>query len=134
MLMHLSTRQDCDANTLRKAAAAADAGAFLISPFVGRILDWYKKHEGVEGYAPEDDPGVLSVRNIYNYYKCVGHDTIVMGASFRNKDEILQLAGCDRLTIAPKFIAAMKDCYDPVPQLLSMPSAEECIVTKMDLS
>ena len=83
-----------------QAAAAADAGAFLISPFVGRILDWYKANTGLNDYAPEDDPGVQSVTRIYNYYKQTGYNTIVMGASFRNTDEITELAGCDRLTIA----------------------------------
>lgn len=87
-----------------QAVACADAKATLISPFVGRIMDWYKKNEGVDGYSPNEDPGVLSVTNIYNYYKKFGHKTIVMGASFRNKGEILELAGCDRLTIAPTLL------------------------------
>jgi len=86
-----------------QAAAAAEAGAFLISPFVGRILDWYKKSTGQE-YAAETDPGVLSVRNIFGYYKAHGYKTIVMGASFRNTGEIEALAGCDRLTIAPALL------------------------------
>lgn len=111
---------------MTQAVAAAEAGAYLISPFVGRILDWYKKHEGKESYPPEEDPGVLSVRKIYDYYKCAGFDTIVMGASFRNKDEILQLAGCDRLTISPKFIADLKETYTPIERLLSPPSADSC--------
>lgn len=86
-----------------QAAAAAEAGAFLISPFVGRILDWYKKSTG-QDYAAETDPGVLSVRAIYAYYKAHGHSTVVMGASFRNIGEIEALAGCDRLTIAPALL------------------------------
>lgn len=87
-----------------QAVAAAEAGAFLISPFVGRILDWYKKAEGVDSYAPDQDPGVLSVRNIYRLYKDRGYATHVMGASFRNAGEIEALAGCDRLTIGPQFL------------------------------
>ena len=86
--------------SLTQAVACADAGAFLISPFVGRILDWYTKAEG-KTYTPETDPGVLSVRQIYSYFKAHDVETIVMGASFRNKGEIEALAGCDRLTIAP---------------------------------
>ena len=86
-----------------QAIACADAGAFLISPFVGRILDWYKKDTG-ETYTSETDPGVLSVRSIYNYYKANGIKTVVMGASFRNTGEIEGLAGCDRLTISPNLL------------------------------
>ncbi|PLW76556.1 transaldolase [Cohaesibacter celericrescens] len=86
-----------------QAVACADAGAFLISPFVGRILDWHKKATG-EAYTSENDPGVLSVRSIFNYYKVHDVKTVVMGASFRNAGEIEALAGCDRLTIAPKFL------------------------------
>jgi transaldolase len=86
-----------------QAAAAAEAGAFLISPFVGRILDWYKKATG-QDYTAENDPGVLSVRGIYSYYKAHGYKTVVMGASFRNLGEIEALAGCDRLTISPALL------------------------------
>jgi transaldolase len=86
-----------------QAVACAEAGAFLISPFVGRILDWYKKAEGRD-FAPTQDPGVLSVSNIYRYYKKHGYKTVVMGASFRNTGEIEELAGCDRLTIGPNFL------------------------------
>lgn len=87
-----------------QARACAEAGAFLISPFVGRILDWYKKSTGRDDYTAEDDPGVLSVSAIYNYYKSHGFNTIVMGASFRNLGEIIALAGCDRLTISPPLL------------------------------
>ncbi len=87
-----------------QARACAEAGVFLISPFVGRILDWYKNHTGTSEYAPEDDPGVQSVTKIYNYYKEHGYDTVVMGASFRNIGEIQALAGCDRLTISPQLL------------------------------
>lgn len=89
--------------SLVQAAAAAEAGAFLISPFVGRILDWYKKATG-QDYTAETDPGVLSVRSIYTYYKAQGYKTVVMGASFRNLGEIEALAGCDRLTISPQLL------------------------------
>ena len=94
---------------LAQAAACADAGAFLISPFVGRILDWYVKNEG-KTYTPETDPGVLSVRNIYAYYKAHGIKTVVMGASFRSAGQVEALAGCDRLTISPQLLdELMKD-------------------------
>lgn len=86
-----------------QAVACADAGAFLVSPFVGRILDWYRQATG-EQFSAENDPGVASVRRIYRYYKAHGYATIVMGASFRNKEEIEQLAGCDRLTISPALL------------------------------
>ncbi|KVV04298.1 MULTISPECIES: transaldolase [Pseudomonas] len=86
-----------------QAAACADAGVFLISPFVGRIYDWYKKSTGID-YTGSDDPGVQSVTRIYNYYKANDYNTVVMGASFRNLNQIEQLAGCDRLTISPDLI------------------------------
>lgn len=104
--------------SLVQAAACAEAGATLISPFVGRILDWYKKAEGVEGYPPEKDPGVLSVTDIFNYYKKFGYKTQIMGASFRNEDEILQLAGCDLLTIAPKFLETLSKDTGSIKQHL----------------
>ena len=87
-----------------QARACAEAGVFLISPFVGRILDWYKNDTGKTSYPAAEDPGVVSVTKIYNYYKQHGYQTIVMGASFRNVGEILELAGCDRLTIGPQFL------------------------------
>ncbi|OIO71784.1 MAG: transaldolase [Zetaproteobacteria bacterium CG1_02_53_45] len=89
--------------SMAQARAAADAGVFLISPFVGRIMDWYKAKNGCD-YAAAEDPGVLSVQNIYRYYKHHGYATEVMGASFRNVGEILELAGCDRLTISPALM------------------------------
>jgi transaldolase len=92
---------------MHQAVACAEAGATLISPFVGRILDWHLKATGRTEYAPEEDPGVQSVTKIYNYYKNHGHRTEVMGASFRNIGEILELAGCDLLTIAPKLLAEL---------------------------
>jgi len=94
-----------------QAAAAADAGAFLISPFVGRILDWYKANTDKSEYAPNEDPGVQSVTQIYNYYKQSGYSTVVMGASFRNIGEITELAGCDRLTISPQLLQALDDDF-----------------------
>ena len=94
-----------------QAAAAADAGAFLISPFVGRILDWYIANTDKTEYAPNEDPGVQSVTQIYNYYKQSGYNTVVMGASFRNIGEITELAGCDRLTISPQLLQALDDDF-----------------------
>lgn len=90
-----------------QAVACAEAGVFLISPFVGRILDWYKASTGKQ-YTASDDPGVLSVRKIYEYYKKFDYQTVVMGASFRNIGEVLALAGCDRLTISPGLLAELK--------------------------
>ncbi|MCT2531330.1 transaldolase [SAR92 clade bacterium H921] len=101
-----------------QAVAAADAGAYLISPFVGRILDWYKASTGLTEYAPADDPGVQSVTRIYNYYKQSGYNTVVMGASFRNTDEITELAGCDRLTISPQLLQALDDDFGPLERKL----------------
>ncbi|CAI3798488.1 Transaldolase [Pseudomonas sp. MM223] len=91
-----------------QAQACADAGVFLISPFVGRIYDWYKKSTGTD-YVGAEDPGVQSVTRIYNYYKANGYDTVVMGASFRNIGQIEQLAGCDRLTISPELLQQLSD-------------------------
>ena len=100
--------------SLAQAIAAAEAGATLISPFVGRIMDWYKQAEGVDGYAAAEDPGVRSVTEIYNYYKNHGYSTVVMGASFRNSDEILQLAGCDLLTISPGLMEELRNAEGEV--------------------
>ncbi len=110
-----------------QAQACADAGVFLISPFVGRIFDWYKKFDGVAAYAPADDPGVRSVQRIYAYYKTHGFNTVVMGASFRNADQIRQLAGCDRLTISPGLMQELADSSAPLDRILepqSMSSAD----------
>jgi transaldolase len=104
--------------SLAQAVAAAEAGATLISPFVGRIMDWYRKADGVDGYAPADDPGVQSVTRIYNYFKHHGFDTVVMGASFRNSDEILELAGCDLLTISPALMEELRNAEGDVPRRL----------------
>jgi transaldolase len=107
-----------------QAIACAEAGATLISPFVGRILDWYKKNTDKKDYTSEDDPGVLSVRRIYCYYKKYGYDTIVMGASFRNTGEIFGLAGCDKLTIAPKLLDELASCSQPFEQKLKKEGME----------
>ena len=104
-----------------QAVACAEAGAFLISPFVGRIRDWYKKAEGRD-FAPAQDPGVLSVTNIYRYYKEHGYKTVVMGASFRNTGEIEELAGCDRLTIGPNFL---EDLSNDTGELIRKLSPEQ---------
>ncbi|CRG87685.1 transaldolase [Talaromyces islandicus] len=100
-----------------QAIAAAEAGAFLISPFVGRILDWYKAAHKRD-YTAEEDPGVKSVQNIFNYYKKYGYKTIVMGASFRNTGEITELAGCDYLTISPNLLEDLLNSTTPVPKKL----------------
>lgn len=92
-----------------QARACAEAGVYLISPFVGRILDWYKANTDKKEYAPAEDPGVISVTKIYNYYKKYGYKTVVMGASFRNVGEIIELAGCDRLTIAPALLKELQE-------------------------
>ncbi len=101
-----------------QARACAEAGVFLISPFVGRILDWYKAKTG-ETYTSETDPGVISVRNIYAYYKEHGYKTVVMGASFRNIGEITALAGCDRLTIAPNLLQELEATQGDLPRVLN---------------
>jgi transaldolase len=108
-----------------QAVAAAEAGATLISPFVGRILDWYKKHTGRDSYPGPEDPGVVSVTQIFNYFKTYGYKTEVMGASFRNIDEIVELAGCDLLTISPALLDQLRQTqgdlqrrlnpFDPAP-------------------
>jgi len=103
--------------SLIQAAACADAGAFLISPFVGRILDWHTKAEG-KSYTPDTDPGVLSVRQIYQYYKAHHIETVVMGASFRSTGEIEALAGCDRLTISPQLLEELAQDEGPLPRRL----------------
>ena len=100
-----------------QARACAEAGVFLISPFVGRIMDWYKAKEGRD-FEAQEDPGVLSVTKIYNYYKEYGYNTVVMGASFRNIGEILELAGCDRLTIAPALLAELEAAEGEVVEKL----------------
>lgn len=110
-----------------QASACADAGVFLISPFVGRILDWYKANTDKKEYAPEEDPGVVSVRQIYNYYKQHGYKTVVMGASFRNTGEIEALAGCDRLTISPQLLQELDKDTGELKRALSPDNVGEPI-------
>ena len=116
-----------------QAVACAEAGVTLISPFVGRILDWYKKAENVDGYPPHEDPGVRSVTRIFNYYKRHAYPTIVMGASFRNIDEILALAGCDYLTIAPPLLAQLSEHDGEVPRMLDAERARALPLDKIAL-
>jgi len=111
--------------SLAQAIACAEAGVTLISPFVGRILDWYKVEEGVDGYPAHEDPGVKSVTRIYNYFKKFDYKTVVMGASFRNADEILQLAGCDLLTIAPSLMHELQDASGDVKRMLNPENARQ---------
>jgi transaldolase len=112
---------------LPQAIACAEAGAQLISPFVGRIYDWYKKSTGLE-YTGADDPGVQSVKRIYQYYRKFGYQTEVMGASFRNTSQILELAGCDLLTISPDLLQKLADSDAPVARKLT-PDASVAIET-----
>nr|WP_217343834.1 transaldolase [Noviherbaspirillum sp. L7-7A]MBV0877919.1 transaldolase [Noviherbaspirillum sp. L7-7A] len=118
--------------SLPQAVACADAGAQLISPFVGRIYDWYKKSSGQE-YSGADDPGVQSVQRIYNYYRKFGHKTEVMGASFRNTSQIIELAGCDLLTISPELLQKLADGTAPVTRKLSPDAARDSDLQKLNL-
>jgi len=112
-----------------QAIAVAEAGAFLISPFVGRILDWHKAHTG-KTYSKEEDPGVASVKSIFDYYKKYGYNTIVMGASFRNTGEITELAGCDYLTIAPNLLEELSNSSEAVPKKLDASNAKSLDIEK----
>lgn len=114
-----------------QAVAAAEANATLISPFVGRILDWFKKSTG-ESYTGATDPGVKSVKNIFNYYKKFGYKTIVMGASFRNTDEIVELAGVDFLTISPKLLEELYNSEAAVPTKLDASKASALDIEKQE--
>ncbi len=105
-----------------QARACAEAGVFLISPFVGRIYDWYQKNQPSDTYIPEQDPGVKSVRSIFEYYKQYHYDTVVMGASFRKKEQVLALSGCDRLTISPAILDELSGSELPVSQQLKATS------------
>jgi len=116
--------------SFNQAAACADAGVFLISPFVGRILDWYKANTDKKEYAPLEDPGVVSVTRIYNYYKQHGYNTVVMGASFRNTGEIEALAGCDRLTISPQLLGELEADQGKLERVLS-PSNTGAAIAKI---
>lgn len=121
--------------SMAQAVACAEAKVTLISPFVGRILDWYLANDkSMSSYAPQEDPGVVSVTKIYNYYKKFGHKTVVMGASFRNTGEVTALAGCDLLTISPKLLAELDKSTDPVPQLLSAEASKNTDLTKIEMN
>lgn len=117
---------------MHQAVAAADAGATLISPFVGRILDWYKKDTGKD-YQGADDPGVQSVTSIYNYFKKFGYKTVVMGASFRNLGEIEELAGCDLLTIAPKLLEELDQKSEDLPRKLDPANAKKLQIERLTM-
>jgi transaldolase len=119
--------------SLAQAAACAEAGAQLISPFVGRIYDWYKKQTGQEIFG-SDDPGVLSVKKIYNYYRKFGYQTEIMGASFRNTSQILELAGCDLLTISPDLLQKLSDSTNPVSAKLNKEAALASDLQKMEVN
>jgi len=110
-----------------QALAAAQANAFLISPFVGRILDWYKKNHPEELYFGKTDPGVISVTQIYNHFKEYNYPTVVMGASFRNLEQIRELAGCDRLTVSPQLMQELKDSTNQLKQVLMISKAKSLV-------
>ncbi len=115
-----------------QAIACAQAQVKLISPFVGRILDWYKKDRGVDHIPAPEDPGVLSVSKIYNYYKKYGYQTEIMGASFRSKEEIIELAGCDLLTIAPKLLKELEESKQTIEAKLSIDAAREMSIRRIE--
>lgn len=118
---------------IHQAVACAEANVTLISPFVGRILDWFKARTGRDSYPPEEDPGVQSVTRIYNYYKKFGYQTEVMGASFRNLGEITQLAGCDLLTIAPKFLKVLQDAEGDLVRKLEPEGPKAMDIDKIEM-
>lgn len=121
--------------SMAQAVACAEAKVTLISPFVGRILDWYLANDkSKSSYQPQEDPGVVSVTKIYNYYKKFGHQTVVMGASFRNVGEVTALAGCDLLTISPKLLAELDKSTDDVPQLLSVDASAKTDLAKIEMN
>lgn len=103
--------------SLPQAIACAEAGVTLISPFVGRITDFYKQRDG-KTFSPHEDPGIISVKTIYNYYKCHGYKTVVMGASFRTKEQVIELAGCDLLTVSPTLLEELAQSNIEVVQKL----------------
>ncbi|MBT5709135.1 MAG: transaldolase [Verrucomicrobia bacterium] len=119
--------------SLAQAVACAEANAQLISPFVGRILDWHKASTGRDSYPPSEDPGVVSVTNIYHYYRKFGYQTEVMGASFRNTDEILELAGCDLLTIGPGLLGKLQSTNGDVTKKLDPESASSATIHRIQV-
>lgn len=120
--------------SLAQAIACAEANITLISPFVGRILDWHKKAQGVDSIPANEDPGVLSVTSIYNYYKKYGYNTVVMGASFRNIGEITELAGCDLLTISPSLLKELEASTAKLDLKLSVDKAKTSTIEKIDMN
>src|SRR5579871_3577763 len=118
---------------MHQAIACAEAGATLISPFVGRILDWYKKETKRDSYPANEDPGVLSVTKIYEYFKKHGHKTEVMGASFRNVGEITELAGCDLLTIAPGLLDELSKGQGDLPRKLDPKAAASMEIPRIPM-
>ncbi len=119
---------------IHQAIACAEAGVTLISPFVGRILDWYKKETGRDSYPAPEDPGVQSVTSIYNYFRKFGFATEVMGASFRNPEEITELAGCDLLTISPKLLNQLAETEGELPRKLSPDGAKDLDIAKITMT
>ena len=119
---------------MHQAVACAENGITLISPFVGRILDWYKKDSGRDSYESAEDPGVVSVTEIYNYYKKFGYKTEVMGASFRNIGEITELAGCDLLTISPALLNTLQETEGDLPRKLDPEKAQDMDIDKIEMS
>jgi transaldolase len=117
---------------IHQAVAAADAGVTLVSPFVGRILDWYKKDTGKD-YVGADDPGVQSVTSVYNYYKKFGYKTLVMGASFRNIGEIKELAGSDLLTISPQLLGELEATQGDLPRKLDPEAAKQAVIVRLNV-
>jgi len=107
-----------------QAIACAEAKVTLISPFAGRITDWYKAKEEVSSYPPATDPGIVSVKKIYNYFKHYGYKTVVMGASFRTKEQVIELAGCDLLTVSPQLLGELASSTTPVPKILDAHKTE----------
>jgi transaldolase len=120
--------------SLPQAIACAEVKATLVSPFVGRILDWYKKSQNVEKYPPAEDPGVVSVTQIYHYFKKFNYKTEIMGASFRNSEEILELAGCDLLTISPQLLQELQQAEGPVPRKLEPEASKNMDIEKIDIN
>lgn len=120
--------------SLAQAVACAEAGATLISPFVGRILDWHKKQDPNRSFAGHEDPGVKSVTSIYHYYKHFDYKTVIMGASFRNTDEIRELAGCDLLTISPPLLKELQGSTDPIVRKLEKSQAKAVAIKRLHLN
>lgn len=119
--------------SLSQAIACAEAGVTLVSPFVGRIFDWYKHNNLVKDYTPATDPGVKSVSDIYHYFKKFGYKTVIMGASFRSKEQILELAGCDLLTISPTLMQELKDSDTSLKRKLDPEQARDSDISRQEM-